>query len=116
MPTLLFNTLLLCVDAAGLAWVRRRPGPLRLFIVLLAASVASLPLAIGVWLLSGWSTPFGIARFGAWALFGHGFLLLVGGAVLLRRRRSWAAACLVAALALGAVAYDAFVRADLRNL
>ncbi|MCZ6597867.1 MAG: hypothetical protein O7B99_09535, partial [Planctomycetota bacterium] len=110
MPELVFNALLLGVDAVGLAILRKRPGP-RLFLgVALVCATLSVPLSLLVWVVSGWRTAFGIMRLGAWAVFLHGFVLLLGGAACLRRRhRRCAVACLLGAVALVLVAVDAFL-------
>ena len=109
MPDVVFNALMLCVDAAALLAVRRWPHRGGVLLGAALALLACLVLAPATALASGWNPGFATLRFCAWGTFLHGFLLLTGGAFLLRRRPRWTLGLGGAALALAAVAVDAFL-------
>jgi predicted MPP superfamily phosphohydrolase len=102
MLDLLLNVLLLSVDGACLAMVRRSPGQAGALILAFGAlaGVAAGALAL---LVTG--DPFAVMRAGAWLLFLHAPAVLLAGAWL----GSWARGLLVlAGLSLAAVGVDAF--------
>jgi len=103
--TVLYNLLMLGVDAALLRLLAAKRSTRAALLIL---TLAGLPALILAGLLSG--NLFGVMRLLAYGVFLHGFLLL-GGAAALLRRSSWKGALLSAnlALLLAAVAMDAFL-------
>ncbi|MEM7306764.1 MAG: metallophosphoesterase [Planctomycetota bacterium] len=109
MADLLFNVAMLAVDALALGLVRRRPRAAGVAGGALLAAGACFGLAVAFAAALGWHPIFATMRFCAWGTFLHGTLLAAGGAWLLRERRSWRIALASLALALVAVAADAFL-------
>jgi uncharacterized protein len=103
--SLFYNVLMLFVDTAALALLRRRPGPGRAAAGFLLAGLAGVLLAA----LLG-TRFFGTALLLAYGVFLHGFLVLAGSAALLWRPRRRAALPFLAAAGLvGGVAVHAFL-------
>jgi len=110
MADLVFNALMLAVDAAALCIVRRRPGIVGVAAGGALAAAAALLLALAFAFVLPWHPVFATLRFAAWATFLHGPLLLLGGAAVLRRRRVWRLGLPAAAAVVLTVAADAFLR------
>lgn len=109
----LYNLALLVVDAAIVSAWKRRPSAARWLGGLALAGAAMLALAFGAMATQVDDPMFGpqFALLGclAWGIFAHGFALLVAAALAFRRtHRPLAFGSLALALALAAVAVDAF--------
>ncbi len=105
----LYNMLLLAVWSVGLGVATRRAvAHSSLLPAALPAAVATIAALLLAALLQ--RDLFHLTRLGAWAIFLHGPLILLGTACLVRARsRALAGICLASALGLLAIAFDAFL-------
>jgi hypothetical protein len=106
--TLLYNIVMLAVDVAAICLLRRYRGLMAWCAV--AGCAAAVAAVLGAVLGMRFENHFGAMRLCAYGLFLHGAAMLIATAILWRRRRPWlACAAVLAALALVAVAADAFL-------
>jgi len=107
ISSIAFNLCLLVVDALLLRWLRRRPEPDRVVkgVLRFGYVAAFLGAAFAMAFSEGM---FGMLRLHAWAIFGHGPLLLFAMARLLRESPRWRLALGVLAGVIVLVAFYAF--------
>jgi predicted MPP superfamily phosphohydrolase len=104
-PTFLFNALMLVIDGLFLHRLMAKRTVAMAVILAFAAGVVALLAAIALE-----RDRFGILRLAAWAIFGHGTILSLGIAALFwRSRRGSAMLAAGSAVALIAIAVDAFL-------
>lgn len=112
MPVAIFNSLMLAVDLALLAWLVRRPSPRTLIGAVLAAFFA---IALFAGATTAGEAPgerssvhFLFFALVTWGLFLHGIALLVGAGVILARRHARISSlCFLLAVIASAVIVDA---------
>jgi predicted MPP superfamily phosphohydrolase len=105
--TWIYNFLMLLVDAAAGGWMVRRRGAGAWFAAMCGS--AAVAIVLGTLLGGMFEDGFGVIRLWSYGVFLHAPLLLAATAIVWRKKLWIAAAASIAALAILAVAADAFL-------